>query len=234
LKEPDVIEMAKIQVLLVEDNRLLRENIAALLNAHGDFDVIARAGDDDAVQQLRNVGIAPDVVLLALGLEKVGSLRLMALLRKELPAAKIIALDNLPNQVNIVEFVHAGGSGLIMKEATLSEYVATIKAVASGEKVLPPGLTESLFSQMADSSLTGGTDSSNAIHLTNREQEIIEMISAGLSNKDMAERLHVSTYTIKSHVHNVLEKLSLNSRLQIAAFANRNRAPRRDDREDSE
>jgi len=227
--------MPKIRVLLVEDNRLLREGIAALLDGHGDFDVIARAGDDDAVRQLRSLGIAPEVVLLALGPEKASSLRLMALLQKELPETKIVALDNRPHEVDIVQFVRAGGSGLIMKAATLGEYVATIKAVASGEKVLPADLTESLFSQMVDPLPTGGIDvSSDDIHLTNREQEIIEMISAGLSNKDMAERMHVSTYTVKSHVHNILEKLSLNSRLQIAAYANRNRERRRDAADDSE
>src|SRR4030042_2372193 len=102
--------MAKIQILLIEDTRLLREGIAAMLNDHGDFEVIARSEDGDAVRQLKSLGLPPDVVLLDLGLEKVNSLKLMTLLQKELSTARIIAMDILPEHVDLVEFVKAGGS----------------------------------------------------------------------------------------------------------------------------
>lgn len=219
---PGIRNVAKIRILLIEDNRLLREGIATLLNEQGDFEVVARSEDGDAVRQLQSLGTPPDVVLLDLGLEKMSSLRLMELLRKELPTTEIVALDILPDRVDIIEFVKAGGSGLIMKDARMNDYVETIKAVANGAKVLPPDLTESLFTQVIDIALNGGIDlSDDSIQLTNREREVVEMISIGLSNKEIAERMHISTYTVKSHVHNVLEKLSLNSRLQIAALARR-------------
>jgi DNA-binding NarL/FixJ family response regulator len=212
--------MSKIQVMLIEDNRLLREGIAALLNDHGDFEVVARSEDGDAIRQLKSLRTPPDVVLLDLGLEKANSLRLMTLLQRELPTTKIVALDILPHHVDIIEFVRAGGSGLIMKDARLSDYVETIKAVVDGEKVLPPDLTESLFAQVVDYAVDRGIGlADDAIQLTNREREVVELIATGMSNKDIAERLHLSTYTIKSHVHNILEKLSLNSRLQIAVYS---------------
>ena len=212
--------MAKTRVLLIEDNRLLREGIAAMLYDQGDFEVIAVAEDGDAIESLRKSGRTPDVVLLDLGLEKTNSLQLMALLQSQLPAARIIAMDILPEQVDIVEFVKAGGSGFILKSASVQEYLGTIRAVARGEKVLPAMLTASLFTQIVESALESEQGiPESAIQLTQREKEVVGLISEGLSNKEIATRLHIATHTVKSHVHNILEKLTLSSRLQIAAFA---------------
>jgi DNA-binding NarL/FixJ family response regulator len=214
--------MARTKILLIEDNRLLREGIAAMLDGHGDFDVVAVSEDGDAIRQLKESGKSPDVVLLDLGLEKTNSLQLMGVLRAELPEAQVIAMDILPERVDIVEFVEAGGSGFILKSASWQDYVATIRAVASGEKVLPAVLTASLFTQIVESALTSGRGiPDSAIQLTNREREIVDLIADGLSNKEIATRLHIATHTVKSHVHNILEKLTLSSRLQIAAFARR-------------
>lgn len=214
--------MAKTKVLLIEDNRLLREGIAAILEGHGDFEVVAVAEDGNALAEMRRSGQAPDVVLLDLGLEKSNSLQLMKLLRAEQPGVRVIAMGILPDQVDMVEFVEAGGSGFILKSAGLRDYLETIKAVARGEKVLPSTLTASLFTQIVESALASGAGiPDSAIRLTSREKEVVELISEGLSNKEIATRLHIATHTVKSHVHNILEKLALNSRLQIAAFARR-------------
>jgi DNA-binding NarL/FixJ family response regulator len=215
--------MAKIQVLLIEDNRLLREGIATMLNGHGDFDVIARSEDGDALRQLKSKGKTPHVILLDLGLQKANSLHLMTLLQQEFPSAKVIAMDILPEYVDIVEFVKAGGCGFIMKDAPVDDYIKTIKAVSEGVKVLPPILTKSLFMQIVESVLDSDKSVyNNSIQLTNREREIVNLISEGLSNKEIAEHLHIATFTVKSHVHNILEKLTLSTRLQIAAFARSN------------
>jgi DNA-binding NarL/FixJ family response regulator len=214
--------MSKMRVLLIEDNRLLREGIAKTLEEHGEFEVIARSEDGDAVRELKKRHLAPDVILLDLGLEKADSLKLMALLRKVVPDAKVIAMDILPEQVDIVEFVKAGGSGFILKSASVAEYIETIKAVVNGEKVLPPVLTTSLFTQIVESALKDGTDIPNqSVQLTPREREVVDLISEGMSNKEIASRLHIATHTVKSHIHNILEKLTLRTRLQIAAFARR-------------
>jgi DNA-binding NarL/FixJ family response regulator len=212
--------MDKIRVLLIEDNRLLREGIAAMLIDNGDFEVVARSDDGDALRELKDAGKAPDVVLLDLGLEKANSLKLMAQLRDELPNARVIAMDILPEQVDMMEFVQAGGSGFILKSASVDDYVKTIKSVAEGINVLPTVLTTSLFTQIVESALKSGEGlPDDAIKLTQREREIVDLISQGMSNKEIAIRLHIATYTVKSHVHNILEKLALSSRLQIAAFA---------------
>lgn len=212
--------MATTQILLIEDNRLLREGIAALLGEQDDFEVVAVAEDGDAIESLEGSGQAPDVVLLDLGLEKTNSLELMTALQARLPATRIIAMDILPEQVDVIEFVKAGGAGFILKSASVQEYVDTIRAVARGEKVLPAVLTASLFTQIVESALRSEQGiPPGALQLTRREKEIVDLIAEGLSNKEIAARLHIATDTVKSHVHNILEKLTLSSRLQIAAFA---------------
>ena len=217
--------MAKIKILLIEDNRLLREGIAAMLTNHGDFKVIARSEDGDAVRQLKSLGSTPDVVLLDLGLEKANSLNLMALLQKDIPTAKIIAMDILPDHVDVVEFVQAGGSGFILKNAPLSDWIETIKTVATGVKVLPPVLTQSLFTQIVELALQNDKEiPADSIQFTNRESEVVNLIVRGLSNKEIAESLHIATYTVKSHVHNILEKMALSTRLQIAAFVRKEKS----------
>jgi DNA-binding NarL/FixJ family response regulator len=214
--------MARTRVLLIEDNRLLREGIAAALDGHGDFEVIAKAEDGDAIRMLKESGKTPDVVLLDLGLERSNSLQLMSALRTELPDVRVIAMDILPEHADMIEFVEAGGAGFILKSASLQDYVSTITSVAKGEKVLPAVLTASLFTQIVESALTSDKGvPESAIRLTNREKEIVSLISEGLSNKEIAARLHIATHTVKSHVHNILEKLTLSSRLQIAAFVHR-------------
>jgi DNA-binding NarL/FixJ family response regulator len=217
--------MAKIKILLIEDNRLLRDGIAAMLNDHCDFEVIARSEDGDAVRQLKTMKKQPDVVLLDLGLEKANSLKLMALLQEELATVKIIAMDILPDHVDVVEFVKAGGSGFILKNAPLEDWIKTIKTVATGAKVLPPVLTQSLFTQIVEFALKNDEGiPADSIQFTHREREVVDLIAKGLSNKEIAESLHIATYTVKSHVHNILEKLALSTRLQIAAFVRKEKS----------
>jgi DNA-binding NarL/FixJ family response regulator len=125
----------------------------------------------------------------------------------------------IPSQLDIIEWVEAGASGFILKDATIEDFLGTIRSVARGIKVLPPSLAGSLFSHVIDNALKKGRGKlSNAVRMTKREREIISLISEGLSNKEIAQRLNVATYTVKSHVHNILEKLALHSRLQIAMF----------------
>jgi len=210
--------VTKIRVLLIEDNRFLREGITDILRSHGSFVVDARTDGDGSIPQLEGMR-PPDVVLLDLGLEQEHSLNLMTVLRERFPESRVIAMDILPDQDDIVEFVKAGGSGFILKNAPVEDYVKTIQAVAGGATILPAGLTKSLFTQIVESVLkSGNTVPAHAIQLTKREREIVDLISDGMSNKEIAQQLHIATFTVKSHVHNVLEKLELNTRLQIAAF----------------
>ena len=207
-----------IRVLLIEDNRLLREGLTAMLREQPDINVIASSGDGDALQKRKKH--RPDVVLLDLGLRSQNSLRTVELVKKSVPEAKIIVMDLAPVQSELVEYVKAGVSGFVLKDATFDDFLKTIRSVAEGAKVLPPLLTGSLFSQIVDHARrkTKG-NLFRSVKMTIREREVVDLIAQGLSNKEIAGRLHLATHTVKTHVHNILEKLALHTRLEIATYA---------------
>jgi DNA-binding NarL/FixJ family response regulator len=208
-----------ISVALIEDNRLVREGITALLNGLPDVRVVAGASGADTAM-LRET--KPHVILLDIGLGHGSSLRAAEQVRTEFPDSKIILMDVLPVHEDIVEFVNVGVSGFIMKDATLDDLVHTIRSVAQGINVLPPQMTSTLFAQIAkDAVVRGRPDALEAVRMTPREREVIDLIAEGLSNKEIATRLNIATDTVKSHVRNVMEKLMLHTRLQIAAYAHR-------------
>jgi DNA-binding NarL/FixJ family response regulator len=208
--------MSKIRILLIEDNRLLREGITSMINGQADMKVVAASGGNDNTM-LKARTVKPQVILIDLGLRNQNGLRMVTLLTKETPELKVIGMGLIPTQSDIVESVEAGASGFILKDATIADFLGTVRSVARGGKVLPPILTGSLFSHVIEHAIKRGKGSlNNAVRMTRREREIIALIAEGLSNKEISQRLNIATYTVKSHVHNIMEKLALHSRLQIA------------------
>jgi DNA-binding NarL/FixJ family response regulator len=209
----------KIKVLLIEDNRILRDGIKAIISKQADLKIVAATeGNHDTLVKARN--LKPQVVLIDLGLRNANGRHVVSTLTKELPHTKVIGMGLIPSQLDIVEFVEAGAAGFILKDATIEDVLGTIRAVARGTKILPPLLTGSLFTHVVDHALGKGEGKlPDAARMTEREREIIALIAEAMSNKEIAERLNLSTYTVKSHVHNILEKMALHSRLQIATHS---------------
>jgi len=209
----------KIRVLLIEDNRLLREGITVMLNEQLDIRAVSATGNGDAREKAEK--IKPQVVLLDLGLRDQSSLRIAETIKKKFPKAEIVVMDLIPAQAEIVEFVKAGVSGFILKDATIDDFLHTIRSVAKGKKVLPPPLTGSLFSHIVEYAVQSGKTNRlmEAVKLTRREQEVVNLISRGMGNKEIARELNIAVHTVKSHVHNTLEKLALHTRLELASFA---------------
>jgi len=212
--------MKRIQILLIEDNRLLREGISAMLKKQNDMNVVATVGNGENIVDLMDK-FNPSVVLLDLGLRSQNSLEVVKLLRLTFAETKIIVMDLIPLQKDVYEFVQAGVSGFILKDANIADFYSTIRLVSQGSKVLPPNLTGSLFSQIAEYAITEAKPSVviESVRMTKRERQVIELIADGATNKEIAQKLHLSTYTVKSHVHNILEKLSLHTRVQVANYA---------------
>jgi DNA-binding NarL/FixJ family response regulator len=207
-----------ITVGLIEDNRLIREGLVSLLSQYPDLKIVAEGSNGEALLLKED----PHVVLLDFGLGKGDSSRVAEKVKKERPEAKVIVMDLLPVQEDLVEFVHAGVSGFIMKDATLDDLVNAIRSVAEGAHILPPEVTGSLFSQIAREAVSKGRPRVlTSVRMTPREREVINLIAQGMSNKDIARTLHIATHTVKSHVRNIMEKLTLHTRLQIAAYAHR-------------
>lgn len=212
--------MATIRVLLIEDNRLLRDGATAILNEQADIDAISVGGTNgDALTKSRV--FKPHVVLLDIGLRNSNSVRIVQSLRKEFPKTEVVVMDLIPSQADVVEYVKEGVSGFILKDATLTDFLRTIRSVAKGIKVLPPTLAESLFSQIVEHALQTGRPEKiiKAVVMTKREQDVVDLIAKGQSNKQIAETLFIAVHTVKSHVHNILEKLELHTRLELAYHA---------------
>jgi DNA-binding NarL/FixJ family response regulator len=210
---------APVFIVLIDDNRLLREGLAALIHSQPGFRVLTASADvDEALVKAREA--KPDVVLLDFGLADHDSLALTSTVHAEVPTARVIVMGLLPAQEDVADYVRAGASGFIMKDASFDEFVETIRSVAAGAEVLPQALTNTLFSQIARNAV-GRSNSRvlEAVRLTTREREVIDLLGEGLSNKEIATRLHIAVHTVKSHVHNILEKLALRSRLEVAAFS---------------
>ena len=212
--------MKKIRLLLIEDNRLLREGISALLKKQPDMTVVSTVGNGENISMLIKK-LKPDIVLLDLGLRNQNSLHIVKLIKQSFQETKIIVMDLIPLQADVFEFVRAGVSGFMLKDINVTEFLKTIRSVNKGAQVLPPNLTGSLFSQIVENAIHGSNPSviNEAVRMTKRERQVIELIADGSTNKEIAQNLHLSTHTVKSHVHNILEKLSLNTRVQIAKHA---------------
>jgi PAS domain S-box-containing protein len=213
--EPTPIHGEVIRVALIEDNRLVREALVSVLNRAPDIEVVADAPNGEEL--LLEDG--PHVVLVDLGLEDGDSLRVARGVLRDFPKSRVIVMDLLPVNEDLQEFVSAGVSGFILKDARLDVVLNTIRSVASGLKVLPDQMTATLFSEIAREVVTsGGSTDHEGVRLTPREREVIDLIADGLSNKAIGKELHISVHTVKSHLRNIMEKLTLNSRLQIAAY----------------
>lgn len=209
--------MKKIRILLIEDNRILRDGIKAMINKTEDLRVVAATGGNrDTLLRARTTN--PHVVLIDLGLRNENGLSVVSALTKELPRIKVIGMGLIPSQQDIVDFVEAGAAGFVLKDATIADVLGTIRAVAQGTKILPPLLTSSLFTHVVDHAFRRKKgDLLSAVRMTRREREVVVLIAEGMSNKEIAAKLNLSTYTVKSHIHNILEKMALHSRLEIAA-----------------
>jgi DNA-binding NarL/FixJ family response regulator len=213
-------------VLVIDDNRLVREGLRALLDDQPDVKVVAVA--EDRATGLRDLQeFTPHVVLVDAALDNGDGYAYVEVLRKTAPESKVIVMDLLPAPEDVIEFVKAGANGFIMKDATVQDLVSTIRSVALGADVVPPALTGTLLSHIAQqaAAVRRMPGIAEAVRMTKREKEIMNLIAEGMSNKEIAQRLSIATYTVKSHVHNILEKLALHSRLQIAAYTHKTGAP---------
>jgi len=204
----------------------MRAGLRALLKAH-DLHVVGAVADLAAA--LRRVLKATlHVVLVDAGLGSCDGLRCVEEIRKSTPAARVIVMDLLPAPEEVVAYVKAGAKGFIMKDATVANFVETVRSVAKGSDVIPRVLAGTLLSHIAEDAVVHQRpEAADAVRMTKREQEVMQLITEGLDNKAIAQHLGVAGDTVKSHVRNILEKLTLHSRLAIAAHSRKREDARR-------
>lgn len=211
----------RVRIAIVDDSMLVREALRLVLGGFDDLRVVSA----EATVSAELLAEPADILLLDVGLGDRDSLAVAAEVHRVAPQMRIVLMDLLPMHEDIREYVGVGVTAFVLKDASTEAFVRTIRLAATGALVLPRQTTESLFSQI----VRGADESVRAVareeaRLTQRELEVIAIIGEGLSNKEIAYRLNIATQTVKSHVRNVMDKLALHTRLQIAAYTHREQA----------
>jgi two-component system NarL family response regulator len=208
-----------IRVFIVDDNRLLREGLASMLAEQADMTVIgAAASGRKALEQIK--ALRPQMALIDIGMPGKDGIEVTQTLRRSLPDVKVVILGMVDLADEIMACIEAGAAGYVLKEASFAYLVETIRSVHRGESFVSPQMAASLFSRIAE--LAGEhlvRIPPSAVKLTARELEIINEIAVGLSNKEIAKRLSIEAQTVKNHIHNILDKLHLHTRLEAVEYA---------------
>jgi DNA-binding NarL/FixJ family response regulator len=208
-----------IRVLLVDDQALVRAGFRALLDAQDDIEVVGEAGDGDEAVALTS-RLLPDVVLMDIrmpGLDGLGATRRIAA-DERLAAVRIVILSTFDLDEYVFEALRAGASGFLVKNTEPVELIHGVRAVASGDALLSPGVTRRLIAHFAEGARQpASTPQLDA--LTEREREVMALAAEGLSNDEIAERLVVSPATAKTHVSRAMVKLGARDRAQLVVFA---------------
>ncbi|MDD5362347.1 MAG: response regulator transcription factor [Ignavibacteria bacterium] len=208
----------KIRLFIIEDNRILREGIISMLKPCRDINIISEhPGGDNTISKIHK--LKPNVILLDLGLRSRNSLRIVENVKKEFPEAKIIVMDLVPVNADILRFVKAGAEGFILKDASQDEFLNTIRAVAVGEKILPRQADDSLFASIIKNAVKSGKSKLiQSIKMTKREKAVLTFLGNAFTNKQIALKLRISEISVRGCIHNILEKLTLHARLDPMNF----------------
>ncbi len=209
-----------IRILLIDDHTLFRSGVRLLLQRQPDFEVVAEAGD--GVEGLKRAKeLKPDVVLLDLNLPGLSGLETLQLLTQDLPDCAVIILTVSEEADELGQALRDGARGYLVKNIDAEALVSAIRRAAGGEAVIADSMTAKLVEQFrGQANQTPPPPGSAERHrLTARETQIVQWLARGASNKVIARELDVSESTVKIHVQNVLKKLNLTSRVQVAVYA---------------
>lgn len=195
-----------IKILIVDDHHIVRQGLVALLKTVPGFHVQAEAADgEQAVDLFRKH--RPDVTLMDLRLPKMNGVEAITKIREIAPGARIVVLTTFDGDEDIYRALQAGAKGYLLKGMDLTELSEAIRSVHAGKTRIPPRVAEKLAERMSGASLTG------------RELEVLKLIVAGKSNKDIGNALFISEATVKTHVNSLLSKLGVEDRTQAATTA---------------
>lgn len=204
-----------IRLIVVDDHPLFREGVAYTLQAQPDFEVVAQGESlDDAVRLAREC--APDLMLLDINIPG-GGINAAAAVTTAAPAIKVIMLTASTDEDDLAAAMRAGSRGYILKGVAARELVGIIRSVWAGEGYVAPSLAAGLLAGLHGGRTPAGADP--LAELTDRERDVLDLVAAGLSNKEVGERLHLSEKTVKHYMTIVMEKLGVRNRTEAALLA---------------
>lgn len=223
--------MTKIRILLADDHALFREGISVVLNAQPDMEVIGEASDGlEAVVLARN--LHPDVVLMDITMPGTDGIEATRMIKQEQPDVKIVMLTVNDEDGKLFDAIRYGAQGYLLKTIRARELIDMLHAAYQGEAAITPALALRMMDEFRrlTAILPAAEEDASIAQLTPREREVLSLLARGLSDREIAQQLTVSLYTVKSHVRSVLQKLHVASRREAARLAPPERRPKDPDR----
>jgi DNA-binding NarL/FixJ family response regulator len=205
----------KTRILLADDHAVVRQGFARILQGEADLEVVGEASDGrEAVQ--KSIELKPDIVIMDVSMPELNGIEATRRLQKDHPRIRVLALSMHKDNVFVREILRAGAAGYLLKDAIDQELLTAVRAVASGEGYLSPSVSEAVLSDYRKH-VTDPIDL-----LSSREREILQMLAEGKTNKEVAQVLNISVYTVDAHRGRIMEKLNLHSIGEMVRFAMRN------------
>ena len=205
------VDHARLRILLVDDHAIVREGVRAVLDEHADFRVVGEyANGADAIAAVG--ALAPDVALVDLKMPGLTAPQTISGLIERVPCLRVLVFTSFGEDALIRATLDAGAIGFLLKDALQHDLVNAIRSVASGDAFLAPAAQRQLMELLRKPQAARDT-------LTAREHDVLKLVAEGLSNKQIANRLHLTEGTVKGYVSQILAKLRLEDRTQIALYA---------------
>jgi len=207
-----------VHIIIVDDQALFREGLRTLLSVQPEFEVVGEAGNGAEALQIV-AEFRPEVVLMDLRMPVMDGVTATQKIHQDFPDIKVIVLTTFDDDENVFEGLRAGAVGYLLKDVSSAKLFEAIRAAANGEYFLLPSITAKIVSELKRVS-SFHIESKEIIEpLSTRELEILRLVSSGLSNKQIAEKLVIAEGTVKNHLSNILAKLSAHDRLQAVLYA---------------
>ena len=209
--------MASIRLLIVDNHTLFRQGLVSLLQSEPGYDVIGEASSgEDSLQIVPE--LTPDVILMDVKMPGIGGVEATRRLLETNPEERILMLTVSEEEENLFAAIQAGALGYLLKNADASELLEAIHRIHTGEAMISPAMTFRLLQALKSGGIPAPL---SELPLTSREQDVFQLLARGASNRQIAKTLMITENTVKTHVRNILEKLELHSRNEVAAYARR-------------
>ena len=210
-------EIDEPRVLLVDDHDLFRTGLVSLLAEQGLHVVAEAATGDAALQHVRD--LAPDVVVMDLNLPGISGVEATREITALAPRTRVLVLTISADSVDIVDAVMAGACGYLLKDSSIQQLVAGIRAAAAGESLISPQIAAKVLQLLRSQAPQSQRRETVRADLSDRELEVLKLIAIGKDNAEIAKELFISPKTVKNHISNILMKLQIENRIQAAVYA---------------